>query len=515
MRGTAPAQSLLWATDALCEDLIEDEGFLATLGRTKGVVFTDADFDPLYPSTRGRPSHPPSTMAALLLAQLFHGVSDREAERRSRLDLSWKAMLGLPLDHRGIPHACLAEFRARLLRAGMEEFLHRKLLRVATEAGVIGGRRVVDSTGIADSVMTQDTVTLIRQALRRCLGRFEELDPAQEGELRRRLARDDYDRQGKPQILWADPAARQQLLGELFRDAALVVEACAGRDDAELERARLLLATVSGQDLVAEPADDGEPTVRLRQGVAADRIVSVVDPDARHGHRSRADRYDGYKLHLSVDVDSDLITAVEATKATHPDAAVLEALLDADPAVVAEVIADTAYGDGATRQTMACRAVELVAPAPPACGPRGTFRKQEFVIDLEADTATCPAGHTVSARRHTRRRNPGAHLQFRFPAPTCSACPLRSRCTSSPGGRIVTIGPHEALLQRGRAERATPAFLERYRERARVERKVAQVKCRSAKLPWRGLDKVRAWIRLRTAALNLDRLGRLGHLRPA
>src|SRR5919197_81061 len=147
MRGTVPAQSLLWTTDRLCEDLIEDEGFLATLGRAKGVVLTDADFDRLYPSTRGRPSHPPSVMAALLLAQLFHGVSDREAERRSRLDLSWKAMLGLSLDHRGIPHACLAEFRARLLRAGMEGFLHTKLLAVAAEAGVIGGRRVVDSTG--------------------------------------------------------------------------------------------------------------------------------------------------------------------------------------------------------------------------------------------------------------------------------------------------------------------------------------------------------------------------------
>lgn len=128
------------------------------------MVFCDEDFDALYPSRRGRPSHPPSVVAALLLAQLFYGVSDREAERRSRLDISWKAALGLPLDHRGIPHACLAEFRARLLRAGMEGFLQQRLLRIAKQAGVIGHRRAVDSTGLADSVLTQDTVTLIRQA---------------------------------------------------------------------------------------------------------------------------------------------------------------------------------------------------------------------------------------------------------------------------------------------------------------------------------------------------------------
>jgi hypothetical protein len=120
-------------------------------------------------------------LAALLLAQLFYGVSDREAERRSRLDLSWKAALGLPLDHRGIPHACLAEFRARLLRAGMVEFLNAQFLALAKRAGVIGHRRAVDSTGLADSVLTQDTVSLIRSALRRCLERLEAVYPNRAG----------------------------------------------------------------------------------------------------------------------------------------------------------------------------------------------------------------------------------------------------------------------------------------------------------------------------------------------
>lgn len=512
MRGTAEAQSVLWATDALCGDLIEDEGFLATLGRAIGSVFSDADFDRLYPSGRGRPSHPPSVLAALLLAQVFHGVSDREAQRRSRLDLSWKAALGLPLDHRGIPHVCLAEFRARLLRADMEGFLHEQLLKVATQAGVVGRRRTIDSTGISDSVMTQDTVTLIRQALRRCVAVLAKLDPDRAARLESGLLRDDYQREGKPQILWSDPTARAGLLGELFADAQTAVESCQQIGDAELESACRLLATVAGQDL--EPDDDSEAKVKLRQGVAADRVISTVDPDARHGHRSRSDRYDGYKLHLSADIDSDLITAAEATRATATDASVLEPLLDADPVPVAEVIADTAYGDGATRQSMEQRQVELVAPAPPVPSRPGLFNKQDFAIDLVDNTATCPAGHTVSARRHRKRRNPLAHRQFRFPQATCERCPLRASCTTSPKGRVVTVGPHEELLSKARAARPTVEFRERYRQRAQIERKAAQVKFRCPKIPWRGLIKAKAWVRLRVAALNLHRLGVLGILTP-
>lgn len=507
MRGTA--DTVLWDTDVFCAELLDDEGFLATLGRARGRIFNDADFDRLYPSGRGRPSHPPSVMAALLLAQLFYGVSDREAERRSRLDLSWKAALGLALDHKGIPHACLVEFRARLVKTGMEGMLNQKLLAVAVEAKVLGRRRAIDSTGISDSVLTQDTVTLLRSATRRCLDRLGVIDPETAAALRTGLQRDDYDAVGKPQIVWADAAARAELVTELFGDARTVIEATSATPDTELAAAAALLGVVAAQDLDIEQGENG-PQVAIRKGVAPDRVISIVDPDARHGHRSRADRYDGYKLHLSVDLDSDLLAAVDATKATQTDASVVEDLLDADPEAVEEVLADTAYGSGQTREMMVARDIELLAPAHPVSNRDGLFGKDMFRIDLDQQTATCPAGQTVSPQRHQTRRNPKAPLMFVFGAQTCAACPLRERCTTSARGRIVSVGPQEALLQQARAARWTPEFRDRYRHRVRVERKAAQVKFRSPKLPWRGIVKTKAWIKIKAAALNLDRLGRLG-----
>ena len=265
------------------------------------------------------------------------------------------------------------------------------------------------------------------------------------------LARSDYDRDGKPEICWASEAARRALVNDLFIDACRVIIACAGISDPGLVAEVKLLAVVAAQDV----EDDGAGGVRIAQRVAAERVISIVDSDARHGHRSRRDRYDGYKLHISVDVDSDLFIAGQATTATTGDGGILADLLDDDPVAVAEVIGDTHYGSTENRRILAADGVELTAPAQPAGAPKGYFRKDDFTIDLDAGTVTCPAGYTATIPTTTSPRR-----QARFDASTCSACPLRDRCTKRTGGRTIDIHPDEELLITARQARWTSEFRE-------------------------------------------------------
>ena len=213
-------------------------------------------------------------------------------------------------------HTVLVDMRARLAASERPDRIFEVVLETAKKAGLVGRRRVLDSTALYDAVATMDTVTLVRSAIRGLLG---VCDAELEDELRGLLGRDDdYRAAGKPVCDYDDPAAREALIDALAKDARALLGALDGRElCAPVAQAAALLATVVGQDL-----DEGEDGVfRIARRVAKDRIISTVDPQARHGHKTAARGFDGYKGHVAVDPDSELITATTVTAGNVGDAA--------------------------------------------------------------------------------------------------------------------------------------------------------------------------------------------------
>jgi hypothetical protein len=238
-------------------------------------------------------------------------------------------------------------------------------------------------------------------------------------------------------------------------------------------------------------------------------VVSVVDPDMRHGRKSPSKRVDGYKAHLVTDHDTELVLGVAvsaANDADGPEAAPLVAAAKAAGVPVAEVLGDTAYGDGDTREAVEGVGAKVTAKTqPPAT--TGRFVKTDFVIDPDGPSATCPAGHTATRRGKTTDGKGRPVVVLKFPSETCTGCPLRQRCTTNPDGRSVTLNFHEARLQAARAEQARPRTRRKLRRRAVIERKLAEGKRHGmGKARYRGTRKVLLQQRTIATLLNVKRL---------
>jgi hypothetical protein len=507
--GHAPTQADVFrSTAAYCEGRVPADSLYALLHRECHRLFPDEAFADLFDDI-GRRSVPPMIVAVVMVLQRLEGLSDREAVERFAFDVRWKyACGGLDFDHPGFSHTVLVDMRARLARSARPKRIFEVALDAAREAGLVGRRRVLDSTALYDAVTTMDTVSLLRSGIRGLLAAAGEREDGLRALLRRD---DDYHAGGKPAIDWEDEAAREALVDAIARDATALLAALEGETlPAPLAEAAALLATLLGQDLETGP----EGTFRIARRVARDRIVSTVDPDARHGHKTSARGFDGYKGHVALDPDAELVTATAVTPGNAGDAAVAPELLAEDLTAPDEaalaVYGDSAYASGELLAALEGTGTVLRIKAQPASGLGGRFSGDDFAVDRAAATVTCPAGRTVPLRR----RRSGLAASF---GSACRACPLVARCTTSRDGRVVTLGPHHASLLRARRARRDPAWRDDYRAtRPRVERRIAHLMRRrhgGRRARVRGRPKVAADFSLLAAAVNLARLAALGLFR--
>jgi hypothetical protein len=498
--GHAPTQGdVLRTSTGFCHERLSPTSIYALLHAESHRLFPEEDFGDLF-SGVGRWSVSPRILAVVMVLQRLEGLSDREAVDRFGFDLRWKyAAGGLDFDHPSFVHTVLVDMRARLRRSKRPNRIFEKSLEVARAAGLVGRKRVLDSTPLYDAVATQDTVTLIRSSIR---GLLRVADEELARDVRQVLRRDDdYATAGKPECEWDDVVAREALIDALARDAYAALLVLDGRAlTVEVKAAAKLLATVVGQDL--EQSEGG--AFRIARKVAPDRVISTVDPETRHGHKTAARSFDGYKGHVAIDPDSEIITATEVSAGNAGDASAAAALLaealpppetpaaqPAEPEAVTlatevqgaaeavaeehpvvglvEVYGDAAYGTGQLLADLEGRAIPHLKVQDPVA-PNGIFPKDRFEVDLENSSVKCPAGRLATIRP---RKDGGGIASF---GPQCLICPLRAQCTTSEAGRNVNINTHERLLSEERARQKSPEWKRGYRAtRPKVERKLAHL----------------------------------------
>lgn len=502
---------------------LDPKSFHGQLAAAAAHLFKDDDFRALY-DDGGRPSVPPSQLALLMLLQHEARVSDEEAINRSRFDARWAMVLGTQLGEALCAKSTLQTFRGQVVLHKKARQILQSSLKEARRKGLLKGRPLaltIDTMPMIGAGAVKDTYNLVGTGIAqviRAVAKAQGETPAAWA------AREDLERylpgerhgslKGDLDLDWSDKQARQQALTEITTDAlrayrladaaAAALPAAAART---VREAQVLLGELLLQDVEVKPAGaDGTPaTAAIKEGTARDRIPSASDPDQRHGHKSKAQRFTGHKSRTAVDVETLLIVEAEVIAGNAADAEGLlsqvERVEETTGETVARVYGDCAMGNGATRAEFAAKEKELFAKVAAESENGGRFPKSRFEINLEAETVSCPAGQCTSDWTGTR----DGKRVFRF-GDVCAGCALRPQCTESPQGRTVHVHPQELLLRVGRALQATAEGRRELRKRLAAEHRQARLAQLGAKRArYRGQAKCEFQLLMAGAIANLRR----------
>ncbi|MHB8510444.1 MAG: IS1182 family transposase [Candidatus Dormibacteria bacterium] len=499
MLGQRSPQTSMFEGDQLYLEHVGAQTFYGHLARERHNLFRDEEFATLYHASHGRPSVPPSTLCVALLLQTHDRCSDAEARDRAAYDQRWKVALGTGDTEKPFTKSTLQLFRAQLLLHEKLRLPFERSLEVARKSGYLKShgklRAAVDTTNILGRGAVRDTYNLIADGI---VSVMRILAKASGKPVERWASEHDLSAyrassiKAEADLDWSNEAEKQAFLGVLVEDAKKVVE-LAGKmrtnlvagspADKRLMSATEVLTQILLQD-VESAGDGGGRAKKIRQGTSAERIVSVHDPEMRHGRKSSSTRFDGHKLAVTADVETQLVTAVDVMSGGVKDqegSLELVRQSEANTSLGTEaVLGDTAYGGGENRESFAEAGIPLLAKVA-RLNNGEFFSKDRFEIDTEKMTCRCPAGQVtdrlVRAGVHTRRDGERTKLHaFQFSPDVCTGCPLRSDCFKpGPKGRVVRLHPQEAMIQAAKQWQRSPAFDDFRKQRQVVEHRIARM----------------------------------------
>jgi transposase len=510
-----------------------------------GELFADAEFAEVF-ADRGPEGWSPGRLMLITVFQAVENLTDRQAAEAVRDKISWKYALGLRLDDPGFDYTILTEFRTRLVQHGMLTRVLDLLVARLVEKGLLTsrGKQRTDSTHIIAAVRQLNQIELVGESVRACVEALAAADPDW---VSARLDAGWQRRYGARVDSWRMPASktkRAALGADYARDAVALLravwDAATPPGLAQLPAVGVLQRVLI-QNAVITVDRGGREVIRLREAdtdglpPGRSRIVSPYDTDARWGGKRDLTWY-GYKLHISESCDAEppagpvdpgdrvpdappnLITNVATTDASVPDVAMTEPIhhdLARRGLLPDEHYLDSGYPSADLLvSSLTGFGVRLVTPmladtSPQARAGEG-FDRGGFTPDWQAQTLTCPQGHTSASWTPATQRGTDV-IVVKFPGETCQACPVKTKCTTATrGGRQLTLRPQpvQQALDTARTEQATTGWQRRYARRAGVESTIAQATkvTDTRRARYRGLAKTRLDHNIKAAALNLIRL---------
>lgn len=515
-------------------------------------LFVDDDFVGWFP-VDGRRGVSPARLALVSVLQYAENLTDRQASRAVACRIDWKYALGMELTEPGFDHSVLSEFRDRLAEGDRADRLLAVMVDRLAEAGLVRarGRQRTDSTHVLAAVRRLSRVELVAETMRAALQALAKVDEVWLANVMPPQWAERYGRSARHERQPTGAAAVRQYVEQVGADGIALLQAVYGPTapvagpgvaavevlrqvwvqqywydesgqlqwrEAKLSRARKSREGTTRRRSSRTAADDDAESARVPWSSV--EVVSPHDPQARFSHKPGKVEWVGYKDHQTETCDEErpnVIVHVVTTPAPEQDVGVVDAI---HTALVGQCMApqehllDSGYVTPETvYRASTAHGITIVGPVrqDPRAVDRPGFAKEDFHVDWQAETVTCPQG-TVSPQWKPTVADGKPRLSVLFRRADCRACSVRQQCTGNVDGKgrhlLLLPEPLQEIQTRTRALQQTPEWKRRYALRAGCEATVSETvhahglrHCR-----YRGLAKTHVQHVLTAAGTNIVRL---------
>jgi hypothetical protein len=461
---------------AVADKLRRASKFYRFLWEIRAELFDDAfqrELEAAY-QPRGQEPCPPALLAMVNLLQRYEGLSDAAAVDAAENDRRWQLVLGtLGSDRAPFGQGSLVRFRVRMVEHDLDKKLLDRTVELAKQTGKFGWQKLrvaIDSSPLRGAGRVEDTWNLIGRAMGKVVAAVAaalDLDSTQVIERAGLTMLQAASIKAALDIDWTDEEAQHEALQLLIGQATtletwVVAQARSKAIQPPLSRELDVLRRVVGQDIEPDPDGSG---VRIIDGVAKDRVVSISDREMRHGRKSKSTRFDGYKRHIAI--ANGFVVATTVLPANRQEHQALKPLLadigdhgsldilDIDRGYLGAPEIKELHGRGVAIRSRAWRS-----------STRDFFPKEDFHLDLANGVVTCPAQAQAPI-------SPKSGIAY-FAQEDCASCPLKIHCTATVA-RTIRINPIEPLLIELRQAQASPEGRAELRQRIPVEHKLARL----------------------------------------
>ena len=454
------------------KNLVSKDHILFKINELVDFSFVNEECRDLYSEKIGRPvTNTPEIMFRSAVVQRLYNYSDRETEEQARCHLIVKWFLGFNIDDSSYDHSALGDFRDRLGEEKWKDIFF-KILKQIEDAGFVTGDEYIDATHVIANIAIPNTIDLVRQGIKKTMNEIKKVDSNLYEELGGDKTAND-----EKKVYKLSPGEKESKLVEVVKKAR---EICSNAENLEgeiTERVQKL------KRILNENIEEKEGNIQKKEEKTKDRIVSLVDTDARHGAKSDKKKFTGFKVNSIMSKDG-FIKNINATPGNTYDGDPLIPLVDEKVErgfTSSKIVGDTAYGSAGNRRKLLDRKVTVAAPFKKESNKEGFFPQSKFEIELHA--VTCPAGCRTMVRNHNEKDET---ITFYFNKEDCGSCKLKEKCTKQER-RTITISEHYELLQKAKEYNKTEDFKEDLKQRSHIEPKQGEMK------RYHGMERAKYW----------------------